>query len=348
MLLYKRLTAPTVALAIGLSTIAGVHAGGAHPVSSPKASTPTWQVIASPRTASGLQLPWEIAIDRRGPQPNKWMYVTDAATGHVVKLSTTGRYLGQWSFTTPLGTNPAPGAVAVGGQGNVFVADTPGNQIEKYYAPSDGLNNHWGTHGGGPNQFSAPSGIAIDSRGTVYVADTENSRIGVFSPAGTYLSVWPMPWTNGTGTSLPVAVATGPGDLVSAIGKCPGTAQCNNGHFDTQYNAVRFSPAGTVLQTWVGGTPHGGVGPTDKPWITARAIAVDRAGNWYVAGLMSFPKSGLYPGVQKYSPAGKLLRQWRVPSAEDRLGIAVPHGIALDPRGSIYITQGTQVLKLTP
>jgi len=304
---------------------------------------PQWQTVFH---VSATHTLWGVAIDQRGRSANKWMYATDVSTGYLLRFGTGGHYLGQWSF----GPKPAnrynllPAGVAVGGRGNVFVADAAGNRIEKFYPPY-GLINQWGTAGTGPDQFNMPVAVAVDRHGNIYVADKLNLRIQKFSPAGTYLTMWPMPWRGGQGSSMPTSLAIGPGDTIYAGGTCYGNS-CTAVHADSQDIVVRFSTDGQVLKDWVGGSPHGGVGPGQKPWTIVNGMTVDGAGNWYVSGLIWFPGRSLNPGVLELSPAGKLLHRWRVPDAETAMGIALPQGIALDPQGSIYVSQGTQILKL--
>jgi DNA-binding beta-propeller fold protein YncE len=314
------------------------------PLTAASASTrPQWQTVFHSSAVHSLS---GLAIDQRGRSANKWMYTADASTGYLLRLGTGGHYLGRWSYG-PKPTNPyvlTPAGVAVGGQGNVFVTDAARNRIDKFYPPY-GLINHWGTAGSGPNQFNMPVGIAVDRQGYIYVADKLNLRIQQFSPAGTFLSMWPMPWRDGQGSSMPTSVAIGPGNTIYVAGTCYGTS-CTAGHADSQDIVVKFSTGGHVLQEWVGGTPHGGVGPDEKPWIILNAMTVDGMGTWYVTGLMSFPGDSLYPGVLQFSPAGTLLHRWRVPDAATPQGIGLPQGIALDPRGAIYVTQGAQILKL--
>ena len=73
------------------------------------------------------------------------------------------------SFAGPLG-------VAVDGQGNLFVADTFNDRIQKFSAQGEPLAQ-WGTRGSAPGQFQGPSGVAVDGQGNLFVTDTGNSRI---------------------------------------------------------------------------------------------------------------------------------------------------------------------------
>ena len=69
--------------------------------------------------------------------------------------------------------------MAVDGAGNVYVADTNLNRIQKF--TSDGhLLAKWGSAGSGESQFHGPSGVAVDDAGNVYVAEMYNNRIQKF------------------------------------------------------------------------------------------------------------------------------------------------------------------------
>ncbi len=69
-----------------------------------------------------------------------------------------------------------PSGVAVDSYGNVYVADTNNNRIQKFSSTGKFITM-WGTLGTGNGQFSGPSGIAVDGSGNIYVADTNNNRI---------------------------------------------------------------------------------------------------------------------------------------------------------------------------
>jgi DNA-binding beta-propeller fold protein YncE len=71
----------------------------------------------------------------------------------------------------------APFGVAVDGSGNVYVADTDNDRVQKFKAKC-------GSRGSGKGQFMKPSGIAIDRTGSIYVVDNKNNRIQKFSSSG--------------------------------------------------------------------------------------------------------------------------------------------------------------------
>ena len=70
--------------------------------------------------------------------------------------------------------------VATDANGNVYVADTNNNRIQKF-DPSGTFVAAWGTSGSGNGQFAGPTGVAADASGNVYVADQSNNRIQKFA-----------------------------------------------------------------------------------------------------------------------------------------------------------------------
>ena len=74
--------------------------------------------------------------------------------------------------------------MAVGPNGNVYVADTWNHRIQEF--TSDGkFIRMWGTGPAvGPQGFYGPPGLAVDSAGRVLVADTGNKRIVIYDANG--------------------------------------------------------------------------------------------------------------------------------------------------------------------
>ena len=180
-----------------------------------------------------------------------------------------------------------PLSVAVDPSGNIFVADTANNLIRK--VTSDGVVSTFAglagfsgsTDGVGSfARFNGPAAVAVDAAGNVYVADRGNNTIRRVATDLTVTTVAGFPGSagaqDGTGNaawfnSPSSLVLDGAGNIFVA---------------DTGNNTIRrVTPAGVV--TTVAGMP-GISGSTDGTGSGAQfsqpgAIAVDRAGNLYVA-----------------------------------------------------------------
>ena len=151
--------------------------------------------------------PHGLTVDREG---NIW--VTDAVAadgvaaaakagvkaGHqVVKFSPEGKVLMTLGEPGVGGSDnyhfKSPSAVAIGANGDIFVADGHGanenNRIVKY--TKDGkFIKAWGKTGYGPGEFRTLHGLAIDARGRLFVADRSNNRIQLFDQEGKFLAIW--------------------------------------------------------------------------------------------------------------------------------------------------------------
>ena len=204
------------------------------------------------------------------------------------------------------GTNGAarfnnPYSVAVDTNGNLYVADTFNTEIRKIKPVgtnwvvttiAGSVNNYGSADGVGTNaQFNEPWGITADSAGNVYVADTGNNTIRKLAPVTnnwvvTTIAGWSLAAnsqsTDGIGTNaqfvFPVAIAAdNAGNLYVADGD----------------NVIRkLTPVGgNWAVTTIGGLA-GSTGSTDGSGSVSRflepnSVAVDNAGNIYVAALSS-------------------------------------------------------------
>jgi sugar lactone lactonase YvrE len=173
-----------------------------HPATTPagwRASVATLAGDGSPGFADGAAResrfgnPFGVAVARDGS-----IYVADAGeSNRLRKLTPQGEVStlagGREGFADGVGASVSfntPSALAVDGEGNLYVADTGNNRIRR--VTPDGRATTLAGDGiagfrDGPAaqaEFDAPVGVAVDPQGNVYVADTYNDRIRVVSKDG--------------------------------------------------------------------------------------------------------------------------------------------------------------------
>lgn len=117
------------------------------------------------------------------------VFLVDRDAHQVIVCDVSGKLL----FT--LGERDRPGepfnhptSVAVGPDGDIYVADGyAGTQVHRFGADGK-LVGSWGGRGTGPGQFSTPHSVWVASDGYVYVCDRENNRVQIFDAQGGYVS----------------------------------------------------------------------------------------------------------------------------------------------------------------
>ena len=219
--------------------------------------------------------------------PNGDVVVADAYNDRIQVFSSDGTFLRKWGG--PLATNiPGPfhgwfktaTGVAVGPEGNVFVADFYNHRIQKFTPEGEFLDAMGGeslgvvgSSGSGSGQLDAPGGVAVASDGRLYVADFYNHRVQFLSPDGEFIRQVGTTGDKGIGTGLfnyPTDVALLPnGDVVVA---------------DAYNDRIQvFSSDGTFLRKWGGPLATNIPGPFHGWFKTATGVAVGPEGNVFVA-----------------------------------------------------------------
>jgi len=186
-----------------------------------------------------------------------------------------GKDNGQFNF---------PRGLAVDNAGNMFVADTNNDRLQKF-SPAGIFLSVIGKRGSGPGQFLEPGGIAVDSGGNIYVADVSNHRVQKLKSDGSFLAEWKGPEP---GFVAPRDIAVGPGNSVYVVDQ--GRSQI-----------FRLDPNGKVQVVWgTGGQDDGQLaGPT--------SIAVDgKNDRVYVAD----PSN---KRIEVFDSNGKFIAKWPVP-----------------------------------
>lgn len=209
------------------------------------------------------------------------VHVMDDSSDRLQVFTADGTPIGQWSSS---GRD-----VAIDAAGDVYVV---GDSRVERFAPDGSLVAAWGGSGEGDGQLSEPWGLDTGASGYVYVADTYRNRVQVFTPDGSFVGKWGG-YGSGEGQfRFPYGIATGPAGNVYVA--------------DTANNRVqKFTATGGFVGGW------GSSGRRPGQFYTPTSVATDPAGNVYVADAgASYPAAGS-ARVQKFSPDGRFLAQWR-------------------------------------
>lgn len=324
-----------------------------------------------------------IAVDRAGQ-----VYVTDSAARTVRKISPSGAVTtlagtpyvsGNADGIGAAASFTSPNGVTVDLDGNVYVADGSyredslwlrtiyGNTVRKI-TPAGVVTTLAGTAGapggvdgfGTTASFGKPIAIAMGDTGNLYVADEGNHTIRKITPAGLVTTVAGMTGTRGLADGIGSAARF---DYPAGLA----ADDAGNIYVADRGNAtIRKISATSVVTTFAGqvvvngstdgvgaaasfgnqAAPHENDGPNVNP----TGVAVDRAGNIYIA-------DGGNHTIRKITPTGlvsTLAGTARVRGSADGVGPAAsfsyPRGIAVDDTGHVYVADSTNgtIRKITP
>jgi uncharacterized protein (TIGR03437 family) len=191
---------------------------------------------------------------------------------------------------------------------------------------------------GGPAlaaQFSNIQGIAIDRLGNVYISDTDRHRIRKVS-AGTVTTI--------AGTGVAGFSGDGGSALDAQLNFPYGLALDSAGNIyvaDLGNQRVRRIGTDGAIATIAGtgkkASSPDGAAPTDTSLLSPRNVAVDAAGNLYIAEFEGHRVRKLTPGGKLATVAGTGVAGWsgdgnRATAAQ----IDYPAGMAFDRAGALY------------
>jgi sugar lactone lactonase YvrE len=189
----------------------------------------------------------------------------------------------------------------------------------------DGKNLDTITHGGPP--FNRPTNVAIGAKGQIYITDGYgNARVHIFSPKGELIRSWGEPGSGPGQFHLPHGIAV---DAEGRVYVC-----------DREADRIQiFSPDGEFLSEWT---------DTQRP----THLCFDGQGNAYVTELAWYEDDYNYRDgapVKKYRHArmsiydrnGRMLARWGTPQCTDPGSFAAPHGLAIDSKNDLYVSEVT-------
>lgn len=243
----------------------------------------------------------------------------------------------------------APTGIALDGAGNVYVGDGRNETIRKI-SPAGVVTTLAGTPGrtgsadgtGSAALFSNPFGLASDASGTLYVTDRDNDTVRKVTAGGVVTTLAGAPKIQGSIDATGAAAS-----FNVPIGVAVDAAA--NVYVADYFNSTirKITPSGVV--TTLAGAPGqsgsaDGVGGAAR-FVTPRDLAVDGAGNVYVADKTSNT-------IRKITPAGSvttLAGSPGVSGSADGIGAAAtfnqPTAIAVNASGDLYVADNNSVIR---
>ncbi|MEZ5384913.1 MAG: hypothetical protein R3F13_05305 [Prosthecobacter sp.] len=274
-----------------------------------------------------FNIPIGVALNEAGE-----VFVTDHYNNRVQKFDAEGKLLAHFAVL------PNPGGIAVDGD-RLYLTHFPASRLMKdkvpdrvsVYAQNGKFIREWGSTGTGDGQFDFPGGVAISKSGEVFVADQTNRRVQVFDREGKFLRKWGeygvQPGQFG-GNTNPKSRVGGPNFIMLDSAGDVFTTEASVGRVQ------KFSPEGKPLLAW--GTLEdkpGGFGGLFTGFkaklVGPIGIAMDAHGRLWITAV-----SGR---VQCFTREGKYLGGFGDTQGTEPGQFYAPHGIAISPRGEIFV-----------
>ncbi len=300
-------------------------------------------------TLAGIGKPAAVAADANGN-----VYIADYTFGVVRRVSsdgiiTTVAGTGVPGYSGDNGTATAaqlrgPVALAVSGDGTVYIADYLNNRVRAINSSGiirtvagTGTSGYSGDGGAAASaQFSGPSGLSLDANGNLYIADSGNHRVRRISAGGIVSTVA----GNGTqgfagdgGLATSANLDTPAGVLADAAG--------NIYVADSGNNRIRAVGSDGMIRTIAGSNPseYEAMPATLLTLNAPSGVAVDSSGSIYVADwynhrIRKVTVDGLVRTIAGNGTAGYSGDGGDAKQAQ----LNYPFAVAVDSSGNVYIS----------
>ena len=306
--------------------------------------------VTGTATLAGLRGPQDVVIGSDGSA-----YIADTGnavirkvtSGIITTVAGTGAVglAGDGALATTAAMS-APYSVAVDSSGNLVIADYNNNRIRRVDKTSGNISTIAGTgnvgfSGDGSAATAAilhlPTGVAFDSSGNVYLADSLNNRVRKI--AGSNIST--VAGNGGLSSSGDSGPATS-AQLNTPLGVAVDRAG-NLFIADSQNNTIRRVSAGGTISTFAGNSVPGSSGdggaPTAAQLNGPQGVAVDAAGNLYIADTQNHKVRIVSGGVIGTFAGSGTAGFSGDGAAATAASLNEPFAVALDAAGNVYIAE---------
>lgn len=248
-------------------------------------------VVARWTVGGTLSDPRGIGVDGPGN-----VYVMNAGTGSLLKLSTSGTLLAQWGQEgTGVGQFEEPYGIALDVQGNVYVADSGNQRIQRLDAVG---NNVDVVDFSGGAAFTNPMGLVLDAAHALFV--TDSSKILKFDANSSFVDQYGTSGSFAGQMSFPVGMAVDNSGILYTVDYL-------------NHSLFRYNPSTGAFAKW------GGAGSTDGKLKNPTDVKVDGSGNLYVADYGN-------NRIQQFDANGNFVRQWGQGELVNPMFIALKDG----------------------
>ncbi len=208
-----------------------------------------------------------------------------------------------------------------------------------YTVAGNGVGGYNGDNGPATSaQLYHPVGVAVDSGGNLYIADYNNSRIRKVSNGviTTVAGNGTLGYSGDNGPAASAQLSSPQGVAVDSAGNLY-IADVGNNRIRNVANGVITTVAGTG-PTYPGGGFSGDGGPATSAQLYGPVgVAVDSAGNLYIADLYNNRIRNVANGVITTVAGSATLDYSGDNGPATSAGLSGPQGVAVDSAGNLYI-----------
>lgn len=269
----------------------------------------------------------------------------------------TAGYSGDNSTATAAELN-GPMGVVVDSAGNFYIADSANNVIRKV-TPADKISTVVGDNSLGAGfsgdgaqplnaQLNGPSAVVLDSAGNLYIADTGNNRVRKVNFANnTITTVAGSGGTTFSGDGLPATDASLNAPRGLAFDAAGNLYIADSGNGAIRMVSASSQKMSTVAGTGVLGYNGDNIPPTQAQLNYPLGVALDSAGNLYIADSQNFRIREVINGVI-ITIAGTGQPGFGGDGLYSTLSVfQFPSSVLVDSTGHVYVADtGNNVIRL--